>query len=93
MKIRPGGAEFFIGITGGTYGRTDMKKLIGAFRYFAKSSENFTLCPHHLYFYMDLGADSDYISVHHYLVGFDGGDGVCFLRGTNWTFKCSVNSR
>ena len=37
----------------------------------------------HLYFYMELGADSDYISVHHYLVGFYYGDGVCSLHGTN----------
>jgi hypothetical protein len=67
---------------GRTYGQTDMKKL--AIRNFAKSSENSTLCPFiHLYFYVGLGADSDYLFAHHELVGFYGGDGACSLRDTN----------
>jgi len=58
-----------------------MKKLIGSFRNLTKSSENSTLFPNHLYFYMALRADSDDFSIHHELIGFYDRDGVYSLRG------------
>ena len=41
MKIRPVGAELFH-----VDGRTDMTKLIVAFRHFANAPKNSTFCPH-----------------------------------------------
>ena len=38
-------------------------------------------------FCVDLGTNSDYFTVQHWLTGFYYRDGVCLLRGTNWIFK------
>ena len=59
MKIRPVGAELFL-----TDGRTDMTKLIIAFRNFANApiSEEFSSC-HALCTFYSLSVSNDYTSV------------------------------
>ena len=37
-------------------------------------------------FCVDLGTNSDYFTVQHWVVGFYNWDGVCLLRGTVWVF-------
>jgi hypothetical protein len=51
MKIRPGGAEMFLA-DGHTDGRTDMMKLMVAFRNFAKVPKN--EAPHRIFFFSAL---------------------------------------
>jgi len=36
---------------------------------------------------MDLRANSDYFPIQNLLTGFHNRDGVCLLRGTDWTFN------
>jgi len=38
-------------------------------------------------FCVDLKTNIDYFPTQHSLTGFYNGDGVCLLRGTNWSFK------
>ena len=70
MKIRPVGAELFH--EGGrkdepTVRRTDMTKLIVAFRNFVNAPKNSTFCPHCLFylFCMYLRTNSDYFPIQH----------------------------
>jgi hypothetical protein len=39
-------------------------------------------------FCVDLRTNSDYFRIQHQQIGFYNRDGVCFLRGTDWMFKC-----
>jgi hypothetical protein len=51
---------------------------------------NSTFCPHSVFmFCVDLRTNSHYFPIKHQLTGFYNRDGVCLLRGTDWSCKNS----